>query len=57
MIWWIIGIIAYIAIACFTYFKFTSKWESHTKLGQIYFSAVWILILPLFIIHWLHNKK
>jgi hypothetical protein len=57
MIWWIIGIIAYLAIACFTYFKFTSKWESHTKLGQIYFSAVWILILPLFIIHWLHNKK
>lgn len=51
---YIIGIIIYVLIAWFVYNKITSKWE-HSKVENIYFSIIWILLIPLYIIHKIHT--
>ena len=54
--WTIIGIIIYLAIAYFTYAKITKNWTSHPTWERIYFAVIWILLIPLYGIHLLHNK-
>ena len=48
---YVILIIIYILIAWFTYNKVTSKWEQNNKAENIYFSTIWPLIIPLYIVH------
>lgn len=49
MIYWFIGIIAYILIAIFAYKKYISKIDT-TKFEKIWFSIFWITLLPLYCI-------
>lgn len=46
---WIIGI--FIA-----YNKFMKYWDSQSKFERVYFAIIWPLVLPLYVIHYLHNK-
>ena len=52
---YIIGIIIYVLIAWFVYNKITSKWLSNSKAMNIYFSIMWILLMPLYIIYKIHK--
>ena len=54
--WTIIGILVYLAIAYLVYDKFTKNWDSHPVWERIYFALIWLLMLPLYAIHWIHNK-
>ena len=45
---WIIGIFV-------SYFCIIKKWDSHKLWGKIYLSIIWPLLIPLYIIHWIHN--
>ena len=45
---WIIGIPV-------AYFAFMKKWENPTW-EKIYFSIIWPLLIPLYIIHFIHNR-
>lgn len=47
MIYWIIGIIAYILIGVFSYKKYISKMDL-TKFEKIWFSVLWVTLLPLY---------
>ena len=47
MIYWFIGIIAYILIEIFSYKKYISKWDV-TKFEGVWFSFFWIALLPLY---------
>ena len=55
MIYWIIGIIVYLAIAGFTYNKFVSKWDNK-KWEKILFSLFWVGILPLYGVRKIHEN-
>ena len=48
LIIWVLGIPA-------SYFLIIKKWDSHSLIGKIYLSVIWPLLIPLYIIHWLHN--
>ena len=52
---YIIGIIIYVLIAWFVYNKITSKWENNSKTTNIYFSIMWILLIPLYTIYKIHK--
>lgn len=52
---YIIGIIIYAVIAYFVYSKVTSKWENNSKAENIYYSIIWIVLIPLYIIHKVHK--
>ena len=56
MIYWIIGVLVYLVIAYFAYAKIIKNWDGHSQFEKIYFSLIWILILPLYGIHWIHNQ-
>lgn len=48
-------ILIYLIIALISYFVIIRKWEKpwYEKVG---FSLIWILILPLYGIHWAYNN-
>ena len=48
-------VIAYVLIAWGVYAFKIKNWENHSKFERIYFSAIWFLLLPLYIIHKIHN--
>ena len=52
----LICILVYLVIAFLVYQKFTKNWTSHPTWERIYFAVIWILLIPLYCIHWLHNK-
>ena len=56
MIWFII-IFIYVLIGILSYYKVFSKWKDNTKFEQIWFSAVWITTIPLYLIHYYNNKE
>ena len=45
---WIIGIVV-------AYKKFISKWDN-SKGEKIYFSIIWPLLIPLYLIHLIYHK-
>ena len=49
LIVWLLGIPV-------AYNKVTKKWDSQSKGEQIYFACIWPLLLPLYVIHYIHNK-
>ena len=51
----ILGIILYVFIALKVYNTITKKWTTNSKIENIYFSAVWPLLIPCYIV-WLINK-
>ena len=51
----ILGIILYIFIALKVYNIITKKWTTNSKIENIYFSVVWPLLIPCYIV-WLINK-
>jgi di/tricarboxylate transporter len=55
MVYEIIALIYVIGIFV-TYFCFASKWEKQSKAEQIYFSIIWPLLIPLYLIHLLIHK-
>lgn len=57
MLYLIISLIAYFAIAFFVWKKFTSTWESNTKFERVYFAGIWPLTGILYICYCIHNWK
>ena len=54
-----IGFIAafvYAVVGVLTYKNVISKWDN-TKFEKVWFSCVWVALIPLYIVHFLHNKK
>ena len=56
MIWFTV-IFIYVLIGILSYYKVFSKWKDNTKFEQIWFSTVWITTIPLYLIHYYHNKE
>ena len=54
---WIIVAIVWIVGIFVAYNKYISKWDGKTKAEKIYFSIIWPLVLPLYLIHYLHNRE
>ena len=46
---WLVGIFV-------TYKCFASKWDTQSKGEQIYFSIIWPLLIPLYVIHLFYHK-
>ena len=42
--------------AYFVYAKKIKNWIDHPVWERIYFSLIWVLLIPLYIVHWIHNK-
>lgn len=55
MIWFIV-ILLYAIVCILTYKYIINKWDN-TKFEKVWFSCVWIALLPLYAIHLLHNRK
>ena len=36
--------------------KKIKNWTDHPVWERIYFSLIWVLLIPLYIVHWIHNK-
>lgn len=53
---WLILILVYAVIGCLTYRYIINGWEN-TKFEKIWFSCVWITLLPLYVVHIYHNKE
>ena len=53
MIYWIIVLVVWLIGILVTY-QITKKWENNTKFEKVYFACLWPLMIPLYIIHWLH---
>ena len=54
-----IGFIAafvYAVVGVLIYKNVISKWDN-TKFEKVWFSCVWVVLIPLYIVHFLHNKK
>lgn len=56
MMYWIIALVVYL-IGLPIAWHFIKNWTSQTKGEKIYFTAIWPLVLPLYLIHWGHNKQ
>ena len=56
MIWFTI-IFIYVLIGILSYYNIFSKWKDNIKFEQIWFSIVWITTIPLYLIHYYHNKE
>jgi len=52
----LICVLVYLIIAYFVYAKKIKNWTNHPVWERIYFSLIWVLLIPLYIIHWIHNK-
>lgn len=55
MVYGIIALIYIIGIFV-TYFCFAKNWDKQSKAAKIYFSIIWPLLIPLYIVHLIHNK-
>lgn len=55
MIWWIVGIIAYLICAFVAYSAYIKNWDN-TEAEKQFYSFIWILMIPLYGIHYLYNK-
>lgn len=55
MIWFIV-ILLYVVVGIRTYKYIIDKWNN-TKFEKVWFSCVWIVLIPLYAIYLLHNKK
>ena len=55
MIWFIV-ILLYVVVGILTYKYIINKWDN-TKFEKVWFSCVWIALIPLYVIHLLHNRK
>ena len=53
--WYIILLVIWIVGIFVSYNKYISKWDK-SKVEKIYFSIIWPLVLPLYGIHYYHNK-
>jgi hypothetical protein len=42
-------------VGIFITYEFIEDWNK-TKFEKIWFSIVWPILVPLYIIHWLYNK-
>ena len=56
MVYWIVALVIWLLGIYVAYDRFIGKWENHSKFERIYFSVLWPLVLPLYLIHYLHNK-
>ena len=56
MVYGIIALIYVIGIFV-AYFCFARKWENHGKAEQIYFSIIWPLLIPLYLIYLLFHEE
>lgn len=55
MMIWLIVFIVYAIIGILAYKYIISKWDN-TKFEKVWFSCVWIALIPLYIIHYFYNK-
>ncbi len=55
MIYWIIALVIWLIGIPFAW-NIIKKWDGQSKGEKIYFTIIWPLLIPLFIIHWCHNK-
>lgn len=55
MIYWIIVLVIWL-VGIIPAYMVIKKWNN-AKSEKIYFSIVWPLLLPLFLIHLFHNKE
>lgn len=53
--WYLIVLVVWLAGIGIAYNKFISKWDNST-FEKIWFSIVWPLLIPLYLIHWVNNK-
>lgn len=53
MIWLIVVAVIWIIGGFVTYNCVIKDWDN-TKFEKVWFSCVWPVLLPLFVIHWLH---
>ena len=54
--WIALSIVLYLVISFVAYKFVFSKNKDYTKFEQIWFSVFWILLLPLWLIHFIYNK-
>ena len=54
IMWYIVALI-WIVGSFVAYNRYISKWDN-PKGEKIYFSIIWPLVAPLYVIHYLHNK-
>ncbi len=52
----ILFIIAYLLIAIAVYQFKIKDWPGHSTAAKMWYSFCWILLIPLYGIHWLHNR-
>jgi len=55
MIYWIIALVVWLIGIPFAY-SVTKNWDGRSNAEKIYFAIIWPLLLPLYLIHYLHNK-
>ena len=48
-------VVVYIIGIILSYKFITSKWNN-SKIENVYYSLIWVLLIPLFIVHYIHNK-
>ena len=51
-----ICVLVYLLIAFCAYNFVVSKWEEYSKFEKIYFSLIWLPILPIYIVQKVHDK-
>jgi hypothetical protein len=56
LIYWLIIAAVWIIGIPVAYHTVVKKWDN-PKAEKYYFSAVWPLLLPLYLVHYFHNKK
>lgn len=52
---WLIVFIVYVILGIIAYKLFINKWDN-TAFEKVWFSCVWITLIPLYCIHYVHNK-
>lgn len=53
---WYIIFVVWLIGALVAYFVFIRKWDSQSQAAKIYFSIIWPLVLPLYLVHLLYHK-
>ena len=56
MIVWVIALVIWVVGIFVAYNKFMKHWENQSKFERKYFAIIWPLVLPLYLVHWIHNK-
>ena len=52
----LILVLLYLVAAVFAYTKEIKNWVEHSKAERIYFSLIWIFILPIQLVQWISDK-